>query len=93
MIRELLLESPARINAILHRLADGNLKVAPGGPGLKELQETQRARNRHLYQATTGGALLLGGLWLLGLGSVPVWTAVLLAALGGALLLWGRFDA
>ena len=90
VIRELLLESPGRINAVLRRLAEEPATDARAA----ELARQQEAaeRNRHLYQAAAGGSLLLGGLALLGLGTSPLWLAALPAAAGAGLLLWGRLS-
>src|SRR5690348_9958249 len=70
VVRELILESPGRINTILRRLAedDGEEKTAER----ERLEGMVRERNRHLYQASAGGALLLGGLLLLGSGWMPL---------------------
>src|SRR5215469_5528848 len=88
VISELILESPARINTILRRLAedDGEVKAAEQ----ERLKAMASERNRHLYQAAAGGALLLGGLALLGLGGTPVWIDLVIVVGGGGLLLWGR---
>lgn len=47
-------------------------------------------RSRHLYQAAAGGALLLGGLLLLGSGWMPLWFGSTITVVGASLLLWGR---
>ena len=91
VVREFLLESPGRINAILRRLAEDN-----GGASaaeLERLKEAARERHRHLYQAAAGSALLLGGLVLLGFGTTPQWLAAVPAVAGAVLLLWGRQNA
>jgi ubiquinone biosynthesis protein len=88
-IRELILESPARINTILRQLSEGKLQVGWESAEFKRLREAYRQRNRHLYRAAAGGALLVSGAMLLGLGHTPDWVAILVAASGGAILLWG----
>ena len=93
VIRELLLESPARINSILKQLAEGELPAPRGAAEMAELRRLEAARNRHFYRAAGGGCLLLGGILLLGLGGVPTWSPLALAALGGAVLFWGRSQA
>ena len=91
-VRELLLESPGRINVILRQLAEGGMKL-DDTVALAEFKSSLAARNRHLYRAAAGAALLLGGILLLGLSELPHWTGVTLAALGAATLIWGRLDA
>ena len=88
VIRELILESPGRINTILRRLAEDD-----GEARATELERHNAAaseRNRHLYQASAGGALLLGGLLLLGSGWTPLWLGSVIAVAGLGLLLGGR---
>jgi len=91
-VRELLLESPGRINVILRQLAEGGMKL-DDTVALAEFKSSLATRNRHLYRAAAGAALLLGGILLLGLSELPHWTGVTLAALGAATLIWGRLDA
>ncbi|HET7176907.1 MAG TPA: ubiquinone biosynthesis regulatory protein kinase UbiB [Gammaproteobacteria bacterium] len=91
-VRELLLESPGRLNAILRQLAEGGMKLDDGA-ALAEFKSSLAARNRHLYRAAAGAALLLGGILLLGLSDLPLWTGAALAALGAVSLLWGRLDS
>src|SRR5215469_11046304 len=88
-VRELVLESPGRLNAILRQLAEGGMKLDDGA-ALTELKSSLAARNRHLYRAAAGATLLLGGILLLGLSDLPLWTGAALAALGAVTLLWGR---
>ena len=89
-MREFLLETPARINTILQQLSEGKLQVGMESDELKHLREALRQRIRHLYHAAAGGALIVSGALLLGIGHVPGWFAVLMAAVGGAILVWGR---
>ncbi len=89
-MRELLLETPGRINTILQQLSEGKLQVGMESDELKPLREALRQRIRHLYHAAAGGALIVSGALLLGIGHVPDWFAVLTAAAGGAILVWGR---
>ncbi len=89
-MRELLLETPGRINTILQQLSEGKLQVGMESDELKHLREALRQRIRHLYHAAAGGALIVSGALLLGIGHVPDWFAVLTAAAGGAILVWGR---
>ena len=89
-MREFLLETPARINTILQQLSEGKLQVGMESDELKHLREALRQRIRHLYHAAAGGALIVSGALLLGIGHVPGWFAVLMAAVGGVILVWGR---
>ncbi|HEV2331597.1 MAG TPA: ubiquinone biosynthesis regulatory protein kinase UbiB [Gammaproteobacteria bacterium] len=91
-VRELLLESPGRLNTILRQLAEGGMKLDDGA-ALAEFKSSLAARNRHLYRAAAGAALLLGGILLLGLSDLPLWTGTACAALGAVTLLWGRLDS
>lgn len=92
-MRELLLETPGRINTILQQLSEGKLQVGMESDELKHLREALRQRIRHLYHAAAGGALIVSGALLLGIGHVPDWFAVLTAAAGGAILVWGRLKS
>ena len=89
VIRELILESPGRINAILRARAEEAGRPDARDAELAELRRALAARDRHLYRGLTGGALLLGGLLLLGLGDLPAWASGLMAAVGAGLLAWG----
>ncbi len=89
-MREFLLETPARINTILQQLSEGKLQVGMESDELKHLREALRQRIRHLYHAAAGGALIVSGALLLGIGHVPAWFAVLMAVVGGVILVWGR---
>jgi ubiquinone biosynthesis protein len=91
VVREFILESPGRINAILRRLAEDDEGTRAADE--ETLKEAARERHRHLYQAAAGGALLLGGLVLLGFGAAPAWLAAVPAVAGAVLLLWGRQSA
>ena len=93
VIRELLLESPGRINAILRQMAEEAGKPKTGDAELAALKATFAARNQHLYRAAAGAALLLGGILLLGMGDLSPWLAAALSAAGGGLLLWGRLNS
>ena len=93
VIREFLLESPGRINAILRAKAEEAGKPGPRDTELMALRAALAERNQHLYRAAAGAALLLGGLLLLGMGELPTWLAAALAAAGGSLLLWGRLSS
>jgi ubiquinone biosynthesis protein len=93
VIRELLLESPERINTVLRKLADGKLQVDWESKEFERLQESQRDRNRHLYRAAGGCALIVSGALLFGRDGVPAWLAIVVALAGGALLLWGRLTS
>jgi ubiquinone biosynthesis protein len=93
VIRELLLESPGRINAILRARAETAGKPDPRDVELVTLKAALNARNQHLYRAAAGAALLLGGILLLGMGDLSTWIAVALAVAGGGLLLWGRLNS
>ena len=93
VIRELLLESPGRINAILRARAETAGKPDPRDAELVTLKAALNARNQHLYRAAAGAALLLGGILLLGMGDLSTWIAVALAVAGGGLLLWGRLNS
>jgi len=88
VLREFLLESPGRLNVLLRRLVDEN----PADHHLAQAasrRETAILAIRHRYRAAGGGALLLGGLVLLAFGDQSGWIGVVLAAVGGTLLLWG----
>ncbi len=89
-MREFLLETPGRINTILQQLSEGKLQVGMESDELKHLREVLRQRIRHLYHAAAGGALIVSGALLLGIGHVPAWFAVLIAVVGGVILVWGR---
>ena len=93
VIRELLLESPGRINAILRARAETAGKPDLRDAELVTLKAALNARNQHLYRAAAGAALLLGGILLLGMGDLSTWIAVALAVAGGGLLLWGRLNS
>ncbi|MDE2196832.1 MAG: ubiquinone biosynthesis regulatory protein kinase UbiB [Gammaproteobacteria bacterium] len=92
-IRELLLETPGRINTILQQLSSGQMRVNWESAEFKRLREAFKQRNRHLYRAAAGGALMVSGALLLSLGHVPDWFAALVALAGGGLLLWGRLQS
>ncbi len=92
-IRELLLESPGRINSILRQMAEDAAKPKDGDAKLVTLKAALAARNTHLYRAAAGTALLLGGILLLGMGGLSLWLATALAVAGGGLLLWGLFNS
>jgi ubiquinone biosynthesis protein len=88
VLREFLLESPGRLNLLLRRLVDED----PAGQHLADAARQREAAAlaiRHRYRAAAGGALLLGGLVLLAFGDQSGWIGVALAAVGGALLVWG----
>ena len=93
VIRELLLESPGRINTILRAKAEEAGKPDPRDAELAALRTALEARSRHLYRAVTGGTLLLGGILLLDMGDLSAWLAAALAAAGGGLLLWGLLNS
>ena len=93
VIRELLLESPGRINVILRAKAEEAGRPDPRDTELAALRTAITARNQHLYRAAAGGALLVGGILLLGLGELSTWITVTLAVAGGGLLLWGRLNS
>jgi len=93
VIRELLLESPGRINAILKTKSEEAGKPDPRDAELAALRAALGARNQHLYRAAAGSALLLGGILLLGMGDLSTWLAAALVAAGGGLLLWGRLNS
>jgi len=54
--RELLLETPARLNVILRELAEGQLQVGVDNAELTSLRESVRHRVQHVYHAVAGGA-------------------------------------
>ena len=92
-LRELFLESPARLNTILRHLADGKLQVDWESKEFRRLRETYRERNRHLYRAAAGGSLLVTSALLLDLSDVSPWIAIGAGLLGGAILLWGWLNS
>jgi ubiquinone biosynthesis protein len=93
VVRELILESPGRINAILRRMADEAAAPDRRDAELATLRAALAARNPHLYRAAAGAALLLGGLVLFGTGGLSLWLAGAITALGAGLLLWGRLTS
>jgi len=93
VIRELILESPGRINAILRAKAEAAGRPDPRDAELADLRRALANRNQHLYRGLAGGALLLGGLLLLGMGELPAWVAALVTAAGAGLLAWGWFSS
>jgi len=91
VLREFLLESPGRLNALLRRLVEEDpAETRFAEAGLLEAATRQATRNR--YRAAAGAALLLGGLVLLAVYE-PSWLGVALALAGGLLLLWGFLTA
>ncbi len=90
-LRELLLETPARLNAILQQLSEGKLQVGLESEELKRLREALRQRVRHMYHAVTGGALIVSGALLLGLHGAPVWVSLAVAGLGFVTIIWGHW--
>ncbi|MGB9429149.1 MAG: ubiquinone biosynthesis regulatory protein kinase UbiB [Gammaproteobacteria bacterium] len=90
-LRELLLETPARINVILRQMAEGKLQVGMESDELKRLREMTRHRIRHLYHAMAGGALIVSGALLLGLRGAPVWVSLVVAGLGFVTIIWGHW--
>jgi ubiquinone biosynthesis protein len=89
-IRELLIETPGRINTILQQLADGRLQKTSRMRRVERWQALQRQRNQHLYRATAGGSLIVGAALLLSSAATPLWLAILVGVAGSALLIWGR---
>ena len=90
-VRELLLEAPARINAILRQLAEDKLQVGVDSAELTSLRESVRHRVRHVYHAVAGGALVISGALLLGRPGVPLWAAGVVAGIGFLILIWGHW--
>ena len=88
-IRELFIETPGRINTILEQLADGRLRQDSRNRRVERWREIQRERNRHLYRAAGGGALIVSGALLLGAQLVPLWIPLAMGLAGGGLLFWG----
>ncbi|HKT31084.1 MAG TPA: ubiquinone biosynthesis regulatory protein kinase UbiB [Gammaproteobacteria bacterium] len=89
--RELLLETPARLNVILRDLSDGKLQVGVDSAELTSLRESVRHRVRHVYHAVAGGALVVSGALLLGRPGVPLWAAGVVAGVGFLILIWGHW--
>ncbi|HEY3645477.1 MAG TPA: ubiquinone biosynthesis regulatory protein kinase UbiB, partial [Gammaproteobacteria bacterium] len=93
VMRELLLESPGRLNLLLRRL------LAEEDPAERRLAEAALRRetialaSRHRYRAAAGGALLLGGLVLVCLGDRWPGLGWLVTLAGATLLLWGFLTA
>ncbi|HET7923222.1 MAG TPA: ubiquinone biosynthesis regulatory protein kinase UbiB [Gammaproteobacteria bacterium] len=90
-LRELLLETPARLNTILQRLAAG--PTATSAQELEQQRTLARQRHQHLYRAIGGGALIVGGCVLLAAHAAPAWLAVLIALAGAGALAWGWLTA
>ncbi|HEX6550240.1 MAG TPA: ubiquinone biosynthesis regulatory protein kinase UbiB [Gammaproteobacteria bacterium] len=88
-IRELLIETPNRLNTIMQKLANGNLETELRASQLERLQEMQHLRNQHLYRAAAGGALIIGGALLLAMHASPSWLPTLVGVAGIAVLIWG----
>jgi ubiquinone biosynthesis protein len=89
-VGETIQEFPQVVQAILQRAAEGRLQVEVRHPGLEPLSEELRAGRRQGWFATTGAALLLGGVLWLGLATVPAALGWALLGGGGALLLLSR---
>ena len=89
--RELLLETPGRINTVLRQLAEGKLQVGMDSAELTSLRESVRHRVRHVYHAVAGGALVVSGALLLGRPGVPLWAACVVAGVGFLILIWGHW--
>ena len=89
--RELLLETPARLNVILRELAEGQLQVGVDNAELTSLRESVRHRVQHVYHAVAGGALVVSGALLLGRPGVPLWAAGAVAGVGFLILIWGHW--
>jgi ubiquinone biosynthesis protein len=88
VVRELLLESPGRLNLLLRRLVEED----PAAQRLAEIAAQDAAASRvirHRYRAAAGGTLLLGGLVLLAVSDQTPWLGGALSLVGGVILLWG----
>ncbi|HKS94285.1 MAG TPA: ubiquinone biosynthesis regulatory protein kinase UbiB, partial [Gammaproteobacteria bacterium] len=90
-LRELLLETPSRLNTILEQLSEGKLRVGMDSDELKSLRDSVRHRVRHVYHAVAGGALVVSGALLLGRPGVPLWAACVVAGVGFLILIWGHW--
>ncbi|MGH8377867.1 MAG: AarF/UbiB family protein, partial [Gammaproteobacteria bacterium] len=90
-LRELILETPARLNVILRQMSDGKFQVGMESDELKRLREMTKHRIRHLYHAMAGSALIVSGALLLGLHGAPVWVSLVVAAVGFATIIWGHW--
>lgn len=90
-LRELLLETPGRLNTILEQLSEGKLRVGMDSDELRSLRESVRHRVRHVYHAVAGGALVVSGALLLGRPGVPLWAACAVAGAGFLVLIWGHW--
>ncbi len=90
-LRELILETPARLNIIFRQMSDGKFQVGMESDELKRLREMTKHRIRHLYHAMTGGALIVSGALLLGLHGAPIWVSLVVAAVGFASIIWGHW--
>ncbi|HEX5340651.1 MAG TPA: ubiquinone biosynthesis regulatory protein kinase UbiB [Gammaproteobacteria bacterium] len=89
IIRELLIETPGRLNTLLQQLAAGRLHPGTRSRELERLHQIQRQRNQDLYRAAAGAALIVSAALLLAAQTTPTWLAVLIGVAGMATLVWG----
>ena len=92
VLRELLLESPGRLNTLLRRLVEEDPAEARLATAALQ-RETAALAIRHRYRAAAGGALLLGGFVLVCFGDKWSGLGWLVTLAGTVLLLWGFVTA
>jgi ubiquinone biosynthesis protein len=92
MILDMIKDLPEMAHDALGQARRGELSIHFKSPELTELKERMARIERHAFGAVAGGALIIGGALLLGLGFQPVWVGAGGAALGALALaaLWAR---
>ncbi len=81
---------PPLVSALIHRTSEGNIRFRVEDPELSGLRSDNARQHRQRYGAITGAALLLGGVFWLGMGIAPEWLGWGLGGAGVACLAWHR---